>query len=322
MKAVVKFAVLAVFAVIAILVSAAAPAQAPPANSQPAQQSAAAPAQQSPAAPAAQAPAATAQPAGTRRPAQAKTQDEINAYNAIRRMSMGAEAEAAAKDFEARFPQSELRPLLYQNLMDAYQSADNADQAIAMGHRSVALDPDNTVVLVMLANLLAERTRDTDLDHDQRYAEAMHDAQHGLDTMATSLVVPPGTTPGRVLELKQLLTALAHSAMGFVELNRHNDAAAELHLRQSAQLNTLQPDAMVYLRLAIALDHQAKYTDALTATDKVLELTPNGGVADLARQEKDRLLKLTGPAVAPVPPSAQPQAPPATAPPPADKPKD
>jgi tetratricopeptide (TPR) repeat protein len=297
--------------IFAVLFSAAALAQNPPAQPPPV------------------APAAPAQPAGTRRPAQAKTQDEINAYNAIRRMSSGAEAETAARDFEAKFPQSELRALIYQNLMDGYQSADNADKAIETGRKSVALDPDNSVVLVMLANLLAERTRDTDLDHDQRYAEAMKDAQHGLDTVATGLVVPPGTAPERVQQIQQFLTALAHSAMGFVELNRHNDPAAEQHLRLAAQLNTLQPDAMVYLRLAIALDHQTKYNDALQATNKVLELTPNGGVADLARQEKDRLLKLTGPAVAPPAPSVKPATPPAATPAtptptpaPADKPKD
>jgi tetratricopeptide (TPR) repeat protein len=118
-----------------------------------------------------------------------------------------------------------------------------------------------------------------------------------------------------------------------VDFNHQNYAAAEPNLRQAAQLNTVQPDPMVYLRLAIALDHQSKYAEALAAANKVLELTPNGGLADLAHREKDRLQKLMGTSVAPVAPvpAASTQGPvkPATTPPPAptstlppNKPKD
>ncbi|MBI2679364.1 MAG: hypothetical protein HYX28_11335 [Candidatus Koribacter versatilis] len=234
------------------------------------------------------------QPAGTKRPPQAKTQEEITAYNAIRGMRNGQQAEEAAKDFETKFPQSELRALVYQNLMDSYQASNSADKAIELGRKSIALDADNPVVLIVLANVVAERTRENDLERDQRYAEATKYAQHGLETIATNVVVSPGTTPEKVAQFKQLLTAMAHSALGFVELNRHNDANAERELRLAAQLNTVQPDPMVFLRLAIALDHQNKYAEALTAANRVLELSPNGALADLAHREKDRLEKLLG----------------------------
>lgn len=301
-----KHALQAVVAVLALsLMLAAQAAQQPPAG----QSAGAAQAQQ---------PAVAVQPAGTRRPPQAKSQEEINAYNDIRRMGVGPQAEAAAKEFEAKFPQSELRALIYQNLMDAYQASNNAAKATEMGRKSVAADPENAVVLVLLANDIAEGTRETDLDRDQQYAEAMKYAQHALEIMDTGVVVAPGTPAERVTMMKQLLTAMAHSAMGFVELNRHNDPAAEQHLRLSSQLNIVQPDPMVYLRLAIALDHQSKYTDALVATNRVLELAPAGGVGDLARQEKDRLQKLTAP---PKPPAAANPAPPAAQPTPTPAPQ-
>lgn len=271
------------------------------------------------------------QPAGTKRPPQAKTQEEITAYNAIRGMRNGPQAEQAAKDFEAKFPQSELRALVYQNLMDSYQASNNADKAIEMGRKSVTLDADNPVVLIMLANVIAERTRENDLDRDQRYAEATKYAQHGLETIATNVVVSPSTTPEKVAQFKQLLTAMAHSAVGFVELNRHNDANAERELRLAAQLNTVQPDPMVFLRLAIALDHQNKYAEALTAANRVIELSPNGALADLAHREKDRLEKLLGAGTpgAPMTTAPAPTAPPTPAtstpqqphPPPQEKPK-
>jgi tetratricopeptide (TPR) repeat protein len=187
--------------------------------------------------------------------------------------------------------------------MDSYRATNNADKVIEMGRKALSLDPDNPLVLVMLGNVLAENARDTDPDVNQEYTEAMKDAQHGLETMKTGLVVQPGTSPDTVAMMQQALTAMAHSALGWIELKRHNDAAAEQHLRQAAQLNVMQPDPMVYLRLAIALDHQSKYADALAAANKAIEISPNGNVADLARQEKDRLEKLTAKPAAPAPPA-------------------
>src|SRR5207248_2784220 len=210
-----------------------------------------APAQSNPAqTPATQTPPATpvppSQPAGTKRPPQAKSQDELTAYNAIRNLPVGDAAEQAAKDFETKFPQSELRALIYQGLMGSYQASNNADRAIDMGRKSIAIEPDNTFVLIMLATVLAERTRETDIDRDQRYEEAIRYAKHGLETMNTGVVVPAATPLDKIEKLKQLLTSMAQAALGFVELNRHNDAAAEQHLREAAQLNTVQPDPMAY----------------------------------------------------------------------------
>lgn len=276
---------------------------------------------------AAQPAAPPAQPLGTKRLPQATSQEEYDAYLAIRRFQTSAEAEKAADDFAQKYPKSELRGLVYQNLMDAYQNNNLADKAIEMGRKSLSFDPENPVVLILLASVLAERTREGDLDRDMRYAEAVKYAQHGLETVGTEMVVPPGTSQKMVEDRRQLLKSMAHAAIGFIELNRHNDAAAVDHLQQAAALNTVQPDAMVYLRMAIALDHLNRYQEALDATKKVLAMTPTGTVADLARREKERLEKLlapatTAPQVAPPPAQANPAtAPPPQNPPPADKPK-
>jgi tetratricopeptide (TPR) repeat protein len=291
----------------------AQPQQQPPAQPQQQQQQ-----QQPPQAGMQSVPATTTpeQPAGTRRPPQAKSAEEYQAYKAFLQVPLGPQAEAAGADFVTKFPQSELRSLLYQNLMDRYQATNNADKAIEMGRKAVAIDPDNTVILIMLADLLAERTTDQDVDHDARYAEAIKYAQHGLDTLNTGVVVPVNTPPEKVAALKQLLSAMAHAAIGFVELNRHNDAVAEDHLKQAAQLNVIQPDPMVYLRLAIAQDHQKKYQDAWQSANKAVELSPPGPGQELARQEKDRLEKLGATA-----PGTKPAAPPAATPPASAPPK-
>ena len=69
-----------------------------------------------------------------KRPPQAKTQPEFDAYKAAISMANDPAAlEKAVDDFAAKFPDSELRVLLYRTAMHSYQSANNADKMLEMG---------------------------------------------------------------------------------------------------------------------------------------------------------------------------------------------
>jgi hypothetical protein len=70
----------------------------------------------------------------------------------------------------------------------------------------------------------------------------------------------------------------------------------------------------VVLRLALALDKQGKYPEALKEANHAVQLTQEGTTAGgLARRERDRLVQLTGGTLTPAskpPASAQNPAPP------------
>src|ERR1019366_2815668 len=112
-------------------------------------------------------PGATAAPQG-KRPPQAKTQPEFDAWKTATANTDAAAAEKAADDFASKFPDSEVRVLLYQNAMRLYQSANNAEKTETMGRKVMSLDGDNPEALVIVAEVIAERTRDSDIDKDQR----------------------------------------------------------------------------------------------------------------------------------------------------------
>ena len=127
-----------------------------------------------------------AAPAG-KRPPQAKTQPEFDAYKAAAAITDPAAQEKAADDFAAKFPDSELRPLLYKSVLHAYQQANNGDKMLAMSQKVLTFDPDDPEALLGVAQVLAERTRETDVDKDQRLAEARKDAQRALVTVDTDI---------------------------------------------------------------------------------------------------------------------------------------
>src|SRR5713226_9823807 len=184
-----------------------------------------------------------AQPAASqaKRPPQAKTQPEFDAYKAaVSSTNDPAAMEKAADDFAAKFPDSELRALLYRSAMHSYQSANNADKMLEMGRKVLKIDADEPEALIGVAEVLAERTRDTDLDKDQRLDEAMKSAQHAVQTVNTDVAVPAGTAPDKLEAYKGLLLSNAYSIIGTLEFKKDNFKAAETDLHKSIDAFTAQ----------------------------------------------------------------------------------
>ena len=232
-----------------------------------------------------------AAPAGKRRP-MAKTQEEYAAFNTANGLTDAAAQEKAANDFAAKFPDSELRPLLYKAVMGAYQQANNDAKIMEMAQKVLSYDADDPDALLSIAQELADRTRDTDLDRDQRYAEAKKDAQRALITLDTD-VPTAGIDPARLALYKANARNQAYYVLGTVDYNNKAWADAEGNLKKSVEAYPQQVDPITVFRLSVALDMQNKYPEALKYANQAVDLTKEGtGVGDAARKEKDRLTEL------------------------------
>jgi tetratricopeptide (TPR) repeat protein len=250
-------------------------------------------------------PGATAAPQG-KRPPQAKTQPEFDAWKTATANTDAAAAEKAADDFASKFPDSEVRVLLYQNAMRLYQSANNAEKTETMGRKVMSLDGDNPEALVIVAEVIAEKTRDSDIDKDQRFGEATSMAQKATQTVDTDISVPAGTPQEKIDAYKSLLRSNAYSIIGTIEFKKENYPAAQENLQKSIDAFPSNPDPVVILRLALTLDKQQKYPEALKVANRAVEMTQDNTVIGTpARRERDRLQQLTGGAA-----PAQPQTPP------------
>lgn len=274
------------------------------------------PAQQNPPAAGQPAPAQGAVPGAqgattpaVKRPPQAKTQPEFDAYNvAAANKTDAAALEKASDDFATKFPDSELRILLYKNAMRLYQSSNNAEKTEAMGRKVIGLDGDDPEALVTVAEVIAERTHDSDIDKDQRYGEAISMAQKATQTVDTDIQVPVGTPQDKVDAYKSLLRSQAFSIVGTIDFKKETYPAAEENLQKSIDVYPADPDKVVVLRLALTLDKEQKYPEALKMANRAVELTQTqetSVIGTAARRERDRLQQLTGGAA-----PAQPQTPP------------
>jgi tetratricopeptide (TPR) repeat protein len=254
--------------------------------------------------PAGQQPGQVAAPQG-KRPPQAKTQPEFDGYKAAAALTDPAAQEKAADDFAAKFPDSELRSVLYKSAMHGYQQANNADKMIDMAKKVLNYDPDDPEALLGVAQVLAERTRDSDLDRDQRLAEAKKDAERALQTTETDIPTA-GQPQDRIDAYKGFLRSEAYFILGTISFNAKAWPDAESNLRKSIDAFPQQPDPIAVFRLAVALDMQNRIPEALKYANQAVDLTKEEtGAGKAARAEKDRLTKLnvgTAPAQNPGPP--------------------
>ncbi|MGP0021253.1 MAG: hypothetical protein ACLPHP_21975 [Candidatus Sulfotelmatobacter sp.] len=235
-----------------------------------------------------------AAPAGKRAPA-AKTTPEFEAYKAAVALTDPAATEKAAADFAAKFPDSELRVMVYKSAMQKYYAANNGDKMSEMAQKALTFDADDPEALVGLAQVIAERTRDTDLDRDQRVAEAKKDAERALVTIDTD-IPSSGYPPEQLANYKGFLRSEAYAVLGKLASDAKNWPEAETNLRKSIDALPQAPDSIAVLRLAVALDMQNKLPEALKYADQAVDLTkdrPDSGVGKAARDEKDRLTKLS-----------------------------
>ncbi|MFZ1130721.1 MAG: tetratricopeptide repeat protein, partial [Terriglobales bacterium] len=242
-----------------------------------------------------------------KRPPQAKTQPEFDAYKAASASTDAAALEKASDDFATKFPDSELRVLLYKNAMRLYQNANSPDKTEAMGRKVLSFDADDPEALVIVAEVIAERTRETDIDKDQRYAEGTSMALKATQTVDTDVQVPAGTPQDKIDAYKALLRSNAYSILGTIEFKKENFPVAQDYLQKSIDAFPSNPDPVVILRLALALDKQQKYPEALKAANRAVDMTQdNTPIGTPARRERERLQQLTGAAV-PAPPQAPPK---------------
>jgi hypothetical protein len=238
------------------------------------------------------------QPAGASKPAQpagkhvpeAKTQPEFNDYTAANAVTGGAAAEKAADDFSAKYPDSELKVLLYSKALREYQTENKQAQIPIVGAKYLRLDPDNPVVLVLTANALLDGLVDTDKDRDSKIAEIKKLSSHALQTIDTSFAPPAGATPEQITAYKKSMQTSAHSTLGIVALRGGDDATAETELKMAAELNAGQPDPVLWFDLALAQDHQQKYAEALASINKAAEYA--GSDPDLATRVRGELARL------------------------------
>jgi tetratricopeptide (TPR) repeat protein len=179
-------------------------------------------------------------------------------------------------------------------------------------------------VLLMMARAIANRTREFDLDREEKLTRSAKYAKAAEEELKTAQKPNPNITDDQWVGIKKDLSAQGEEALAMGDMARKNFDSAITHFK-SAVDTAANPDPATMVRLGSAYSQAKKYDEAVAVLDKVMAMADVAPVIkQFAQAERVRAIQAKNPqAVAPggtatgtggsVAPAA-PAAPPAPAP--------
>jgi hypothetical protein len=174
---------------------------------------------------------------------QIKDPAEYNAYvNAVQQSDPAAKA-AAIEAFLQTYPNSVMKNDALEALLGAYQQAGNAQKMVDAATRLVQADPNNVKALAILTYIyrtsINAQNLQQNLDLIQQYASK---GQEALPKMTKS----EGTSDADFNKLHNELGAIFDGGLGFVALQKKDNATASKDFREAVGLESQPTIADVY----------------------------------------------------------------------------
>jgi tetratricopeptide (TPR) repeat protein len=229
------------------------------------------------------------------------TPEEAQAFQAIQNELDPDRKIQLAADFAEKFPQSALVSEVYATEAMAYTQKNQFEKAVELGQESLQADPDNLRALLLITPILPEpqMLRGSELDKSKRLALTEDYAKHILE-LVDKLPRRPNETDEQLNQRKAELSALPHSALGMVHLDRAGMALQGMDrdelqkAEQEYQLavtTTDRPTAQDYFRLGETRTMLNKLGEAIEAFSKASQLGEGTVIKTLADQKVEALKK-------------------------------
>jgi tetratricopeptide (TPR) repeat protein len=242
-----------------------------------------------------------------------KSKGEVEALQAAFNATTADARIDAAQKCLIKYADTEFKAILLNMIAEAYRAKGDSDNVIVYCERVLSeSDKNNYQAMIMLAETYAQRTREFDLDKEDKLAKVDKYATSAIEILKTAPKPNPSVTDEQWTAAKKDYTAQAHQALGMGAMVRKKYDVAITEFKEAAEGGS-SPDPASEVRLATAYDAAGKYDDALVILDKLMAKTDlNPTIRQYAQAERVRAMQGKG--------AVKPAAPPATAPPPAAAP--
>jgi tetratricopeptide (TPR) repeat protein len=231
---------------------------------------------------------APAQPA---KQPQVKSKGEAEAIQAMFQAQDPDGRIKAAENLVTKYADTEFKGLAFFLEAIAYEQKGDVEKVMVNCERTLDADPRNYNAMLMLARHLAQRTREFDLDREEKLARVQKYVQGASELLKDQPKPNPNLTDEQWVSAKKDLLAQGHEALGLAAMARKQyDAAANEF--KTAMETASQPDPATMVRLAAAYNLGGKYDLAIPVLDKVLA-TPDAHpqIKQFAQAERVRAIQ-------------------------------
>jgi tetratricopeptide (TPR) repeat protein len=212
---------------------------------------------------------ADAAQAPTAKQPQPKSQAEVEAIQAMFNAQDPDARIAAAENLITKYADTEFKSVGLLVAAMSYQQKNDIEKMMVYAERTLEADANNYTAMLMLASATAQRTREFDLDREEKLGQAEKHAKTAIDLIAKAAKPNPSVTDEQWEAAKKDMIAQAHEALGLAQLARkkYEPAIAEFKL---AVEGAATPEPATYLRIGDALHQLGKYDEAIVEFDKVM----------------------------------------------------
>ena len=216
-----------------------------------------------------------------------KSQEEAAALQALFAMTDPDARIAGADELIKKFKNTDFKDMVLYAATRSYRAKNDFVNMMIYGERTLDVNADHVPTLVELAYVIPMRTREFDLDKDEKLAKSDDYAKRALRLIPTMAKLNPATLDEEWLLIKKDLMSQVHESLGSVAMLRKDFAGAEESFRTAIEVAD-EPTGVKFFRLAQSLMRQGRYDEALEAADRSVEA---GGLRRSDGQDLALLLK-------------------------------
>jgi len=152
--------------------------------------------------------------------------------------------------------------------ISAQQKNDN-ENVLIYGERTLEADPNNYTAMIIMAQTLAQTTREFDLDREEKLKRVEGYANKAIQLLEKAPRPNPNITDQQWEEAKRDFRSQAFEALGIAEMVRKNYDRAIAHFKTAIDVAGT-PNAPTKIRLGAALNLSGKHDEAIAVLDEVM----------------------------------------------------
>jgi len=245
-----------------------------------------------------------------------KSKAELEALQAMYSASTADARIAACENVLTKFADTEFKAVALYFEAVSYDQKHDYEHTVVFGERTLEADPKYYQVMILLAGVIAQHTKEFDLDREEKLAQVEKYAKTAIELVKDAPKPNPTITDDQWNAAKKDFAAQAHSALGMGAMARKKYDVAESEFKTAIE-GTDPPDGATMVRLGRTYAEEGKYDDAIAEFDKVKALPDaSAQIKQIAQAERVRAWQKKNP---PKPADAPPPA--NTAPPKPEGPK-
>jgi len=224
------------------------------------------------------------------KPAAPKSKGELEALQAVFGAQDPDARIKAAENVLTKYADTDFKAMVLYLEAVAYQQKNDFDNMVIYAERAVQADPQQYAALLMLAKGIAQRTREFDLDREEKLTKAEKYATAGME-IAKDVAKPNSQlTDEQWKQAKNEYMAQGHEALGYAAMARKNYDVAIAQMKEALEES---PDPVTMVRLAAVYNMSKKPDEALALLEKVMatpDLHPS--IRQFAQAEKVRATQM------------------------------